>query len=334
LTLKGSFGVPPSPSGRISVPFDLVAQTISRGRKAGTSGSMALKGKLALDNFQFAGLDAAAAVRTPALASLDPILGRSLPALTDVRFDGRVVIPAKAGPVRFVGARLQTQEGDVSGDGTIERGADLALTAKLHADRIDLDKVLGLAGIGSAAVSEHPAGSVIPDMSLPWAALRGPTLDISGSVGALTYQGEAFQNLDFALHLKGGRISLGELNVPLPGGPLAISVTADASTDPGAATFAMQAPTLPLALIARTAGLSDPVQGLARIEVQLRGAGRSAHELAASLEGPFSVTVLGGTLSNAAFLKLVSGSLDALGIAVPAQGETTLHCLGLGRVLN
>jgi AsmA protein len=171
-------------------------------------------------------------------------------------------------------------------------------------------------------------------MSLPWAALRGPTLDISGSVGALTYQGEAFQNLDFALHLKGGRISLGELNVPLPGGPLAISVTADASTDPGAATFAMQAPTLPLALIARTAGLSDPVQGLARIEVQLRGAGRSAHELAASLEGPFSVTVLGGTLSNAAFLKLVSGSLDALGIAVPAQGETTLHCLGLVGVVS
>jgi AsmA protein len=334
LTLKGSFGVPPSPSGRISVPIDLIAQTISSGGTAAASGSVALKGKLALNKFQFAGLDATAAVRTPALASLDPILARSLPALTDVRFDGRVVIPAKAGPMRFVGARLQTQEGDVSGDGTIERGADLALTVKLHANRIDLDKVLGLAGIGSAAVSEHPAGSVIPDTPLPWAALRGPTLDISGSVGVLTYQGDAFQNLDFALHLKGSRISLGKLKLSLPGGPLALSMTADASTDPGAATLSVQAPTLPLALIARTAGLSDSVQGVARIEVQLRGTGRSAHELAASLEGPFSVTVLGGALSNAAFVKLASASLDALGIAVPARGETTLHCLGLVGVVS
>jgi uncharacterized protein involved in outer membrane biogenesis len=329
--LKGTFGVPKTPDGVVSVPIDLVAQaTASGGKAAGAvNGNVAMQGKLALDNFQFGGLDATATVRTAALASLQPLLATSLPALTDVQFQGRVVIPAKAGSVRFIGAKLQTHEGDIGGDGTIERGADLALKAKLHANRIDIDTVLALAGFKSAAVSERTAGPVIPDTPLPWAALRGSSLDISGSIGTLTYQGQAFQNLDFAVQLKGGRIPLGTLNLSLPGGPLALSVTADASTDAASATLSVHAPRLPLALIARTAGMSDPVQGTAQIDAQLRGNGRSAHDLAASLDGPFSATLFGGQLSNTAFAKLLSAYLDALGIAVPAQGETTLRCLGL-----
>ncbi len=34
-------------------------------------------------------------------------------------------------------------------------------------------------------------------------------------------------------------------------------------------------------------------------------------------------------MSNAALIKLASASLDALGIKVPAQGETALRCLGV-----
>jgi len=37
----------------------------------------------------------------------------------------------------------------------------------------------------------------------------------------------------------------------------------------------------------------------------------------------------GGSLSNAALIKLSSASLKALGIDVPTQGETAIHCFGL-----
>ena len=37
----------------------------------------------------------------------------------------------------------------------------------------------------------------------------------------------------------------------------------------------------------------------------------------------------GGSLSNAALLKLTSAALEALSITVPAAGETAIHCLGL-----
>jgi hypothetical protein len=51
--------------------------------------------------------------------------------------------------------------------------------------------------------------------------------------------------------------------------------------------------------------------------------------VAASLDGTVSASTIGGRLSNAAFIKLTAASLDALGIQVPAEGETTLRCLGL-----
>ena len=42
-----------------------------------------------------------------------------------------------------------------------------------------------------------------------------------------------------------------------------------------------------------------------------------------------SAILVGGRMTNAAFIMLTSASLEALGINVPAQGETTLRCLGL-----
>jgi len=50
--LKGTFGVPKTPDGVVSVPIDLVAQaTASGGKAAGAvNGNVAMQGKLALDN--------------------------------------------------------------------------------------------------------------------------------------------------------------------------------------------------------------------------------------------------------------------------------------------
>lgn len=329
-TLKGAFGVPPSPEGAIAVPIDLVAQAVPGAGTTTARGSVAVKGNLAFNDFQFAGLDATTSLRTPELTSWQPLLGIAPPALNDVQFDSRLVIPAMPGPIRFVGAKLQTREGDLSGDGTVARAPNLTLTAILHANQMNLDTVLSMAGLTpAAAASQSPTGLVIPDTQLPWSALRGPVLDLSGSIGTLSYQGEAFRNLSLTVQLKAGHLSTGRLVMALPGGPLNLSMTADASNDAGSATLSLSAPSLPLAFLVHAAGIATPVQGTAKVDAQLHGRGRTAHELAASLEGPFSVTALEGKLSNAAFTKLAAASLDALGITVPAQGETALHCLGL-----
>ena len=332
-TAGGTFGVPLRPDGRVRLPMDLAIKfASSKGKEAPAGiGSLDLKGELTLDTLRFDGLDTTAALRAPALAAFRPALARSLPALTDVRFDGRLAIPPKAGSVSFKGARLVSHEGDIAGDGTIGGGAGLALDAKLHAARLDLDAMLEAFGMGLAAApaTGGNTGPMNPDTPLPWAALRGPSINLSGDIDAMTFQGQAWRKVELALRLKEGRMQVGPARLALPEGPLEVSLTADASGNAVPVSLTMHAPGFPLALIARYADVPGQVSGTVRIDARLRGMGQSARDLAASLDGPFSLTAMGGRLSNAAFAKLASASLDALGIKAPDQGETEIRCLGL-----
>ena len=326
----GTVGVPVHADGRATLPVDLTFHGAPAGGKA-ASGSLAIKGSLAVNKLGFEGLDAAAALQTPALAALRPVLSPGLPALTGVAFDGRLTVPAHAGSIRFKDAALRSDQGDIAGDGTLGLGAPRTLEARLRSAALDMDAALQAFGV-TLATPSAPAGktgAMIPDTPLPWAMLRGPILDIAGSIGAMTFQDQVWRGVDYAAQLKGGRLHSGSVKLAMPGGPAAVTMTADASGSPVPVSLSVHAPAVPLALIARHAGLPGPVSGTARIEAQLHGAGRTLRALAATLDGPVSVTSTGGRMSNAAFLQLTSSALGALGIKVPAQGETALRCLGV-----
>ena len=331
--IDGTFGLPMHPNGRVSLPVDLQFNTREdAGIPAGTAvGSLALKGKLTLDSLRFGGLDATAAVRAPKLAAFRQVLAHKLPELRDVQFNGHVTIPAKAESLGFKDAKLLTHAGDLTGDGTFSLDAGMSLNARLHSTRLDMDAMLEAFEVRLAPpVGPGGAnGSVISDTALPWVALRGPAVNLSASIGELTFYQQNWQKVDLALQLKGGRVQAGTVKLALPGGPLEILVAADASKDSVPVSLSVHAPAVPLALLAHYAGVAGQVDGAVRIEAQLRGRGHSLHELAASLDGPFSATVIGGRMSNTAFVKLTSPSLEALGIRVPPQGETVIRCIGL-----
>ena len=329
-TLGGTLRVPLHPDGRESLDLDLKARAAA-GRGKAADGSLGLKGRLTLDALRFRGLDAVATLRTPALEAFQPLLSRRLPALTDVQFDGRLSVPAEAGSIGFHDAKLLTHAGDLAGDGTIGLGVAIAVDAKLRATKLDLSAVLKAFGIDQVVpvVAASTTGPLIPVAPLPWAALRGPTIDFTGSIAELTFQDQVWRQVELALQLKGGRMQVGTLKLALPGGPLDMSVTADASADPVPVSMAVHAPSVPLALVARYAALPGQASGTMQIDAQLRATGQSAHDMAASLDGAISASAIGGQLSNAGFIKLTATSLDALGIHVPLQGETTLGCLAL-----
>lgn len=329
-TVAGSVGVPPHPDGHVSIPVDLKFHGAPAGGKA-ASGTLALAGTLALRALGFDGLDVTATLRTPALAALRPMLAQGLPALTGVEFQGHLAMPADAASVRFKDARLRSDEGDVAGEGTLGLGATRVVNARLHSGTLDMDAMLEAFGVKLAlrAAPAGIAGPVVPDAPLPWALLRGPTLDITGSIGAMTFLNEAWPAVELALRVKGGRMQVGSVRLALPAGPVVMSMTADASANPVPVSLSVHAPGIPLALFARYAGLPGQVSGTARVEANLRGSGRTVRDLAASLDGPVLVAAVGGRISNAALIRLASASLDALGIKVPAQGETALRCLGL-----
>lgn len=328
--LQGAFGVPTHPDGAVTVPVELRIDAASQAANP-VRGSLALNGKLTLETLRFAGLETAATLRTPALAGLRPVLGQQMPALTDVRFDGQLAIPAGPGPVRVTGAKLVTKQGDIEGDGIVDLDEAVTLAGKWHSDNIDLDAVLEAFGIDLAmpAGPSAKSGPLIPDTKLPWAALHGPTLDLNAAGGLVKFQDQLWHNVQFALQLKGGRLQIGPLKLALPAGPLGFSMTVDASVAAAPISVSLSAPAFPLALVARYAGLPGPVAGTAQVQAQLHAAGQTVRDLAASLTGPVSIAAVNGQFSNAALIDLTSAALDALGIRVPAQGQTRLTCLGL-----
>ncbi len=334
-TATGTVGVPLHPDARGALPLEMKIQGAHPGGKPASasqgSASLAIKGTLGINHLGFDGLDAAATLHTPALAALRPVLTPALPALTGVALDGHLTVPANAASIRLKDASLRSDQGDIAGEATLGLAAARSLQARLQSGTLDLDATLQAFGI-TPALPSAPAGKtgpMIPDAPLPLAMLHGPTLDIAASIGTLTFLDQAWHGVDVAVQLKGGRLHAGPLKLAMPGGPAVLTLTADASGSAVPVSLELHAPALPLALVARHAGLPGPVTGAARIEAQLHATGRSLRALASTLDGPVSVTSTGGQMTNAAFLQLTAAALGALGIHVPAQGETALRCLGV-----
>jgi uncharacterized protein involved in outer membrane biogenesis len=315
-TVGGNFGVPEHPDGRVSIPIDL---TVTAKGKA--AGSVAAKGKLGLNTGQFDGLDAAVALRAPALGAFAPLA--ALPAFTQVALDSQVVVPASLASLTLRGAKLSTHEAEIAGDATIGLGGAVAVDGKLQAARLDGTALMAIFGL-DASPGRAKSGHVISDTDLSWTGLRGKTISLTASIAALDFARQAWRNLNLTVQLKNGRLQLG-----LPGAPLDAALTVDAASETPRISLAMHAPSLPLALIALPADLPGAIDGNVHIEAQLRAAGKSPHELAASLDGPFAATMVHGSLSNTALVELAAAALRALNIKVPPQGETTIHCLGL-----
>jgi hypothetical protein len=332
-TFAGTFELPEQLDGRFSTPIDLKARMAAGETQASASadGSLALKGRLTLDAGSFDGLDATVGLRLPTLAAY-PVLSRELPALTDVSLSGRVIIPADLGSLRLRGAALSAHELDVIGDVSIGLAAPLALNGRLRATRLDMDALLAASGadwVAPGARTADRGGPVIPNTPLPWAMLRGKTIHLSASFAALTFGRQVWRDVDFALQLADGRLQVNPLRLTLPRGPMEMWLSAEASKQDGSVSLTLHAPGIPVALLARYAGLPGDAGGDLHIDMQLKARGNSPHDLAASLDGPLTATMIHGSLGNAALIELASASLQALGIEVPAQGETAIRCFGI-----
>ena len=169
--------------------IDLNAQMAAGGTKGSADGTLALKGRLALDAGSFDGLDATVGLRLPALGALQSVLSQALPALTEVSLGGRLSIPADYGSVRLRGATLSAHELQVAGDLTVGLASAMAIDGLLRATRLDLDALLAASGanwVPPGARSADAGGPVIPNTPLPWAILRGKTVQLTASIAALT----------------------------------------------------------------------------------------------------------------------------------------------------
>ena len=333
-TFGGTVGVPEHLTARFSTQVDLTVRgaVSAKGAPPAAQSDLAIKGQLSVIAGRFGGLDAMVRLHAPSLAAWQPMLSQTLPALENVSLQGRLGLPADMRSIRLQKASLSAAAFDITGDASIGLGVAPSLEGALHADRLDLDALLDAlpdAGPSAGAPPAKVAARVFPDTKLPWAMLRGSRVDVTASIAAVTLKRQVWHDASFALKLADGRLQLDRFRLALPSGPLEMQASADASRQELPLSLSLHAPGIPLALVAREAGLPGQATGALRVATQLEAKGSSFHDLAASLDGPFSATLTHGSLSNAALRELASASLEALGIQVPEQGETAIHCFGL-----
>lgn len=317
-TLSGTVGVPEYPDRPDSIPLDLHVS-------APGLDQLSLVGHLATRNLGFDGLDARMTLDS---ASLIPFrtLSPFFPAITDLSMHANLSVPADMHAVHVHDLALQSAQTVTSGDVDIDLGLIPFLHATIHAARIDLDALL------PAAKSTLPlaAGPIFPTAPLGWSMLRDMDLDLDAHFDTLTYRKRVWQDPSLEAHLVGARLNIKQFHLVLPGGaPIDGSLTADANTSPPRVALIVHAPAIPLSLIMTAAELPGPMVGSLAVDAQLQATGLSPHALAAALDGPISLTSVGGSLSDAALVELAGSPLAALGIKVPPDGQTSIRCFGL-----
>lgn len=337
----GSAAMPDRLDGRISsqvaLALSVPASTGGKAGKAALAGTQgSLKGTLGLDAGRFDGLDAKVELRLPSLAALRivvPSMPPDLPSLTAMSFDGQVKLPADLADAEMRDGTLASHEAELSGSTRVQLRGALGIKADLLASRLDLDALMNRAD--SPARKDNGNGPVFSNTQLPWEMLRNRTLDLSLAAKTVTFLHRSWHDVVLATTVAGGRLRVPQARLAFPGGPLEMTMSADAAGRDPSVELSVHTAAIPLALLAGAAGLPGGAAGTLRVETDLSAHGSSAHDLAATLDGPFAVTMIGGRVTDAALLDLAGPALKQLNIAVPADGETTIRCLGLvGRFKN
>ena len=295
------------------------------GAKATVAGTLAAQGS---------GLDATVAAQLPYLARVAALVGHA-PALPGaIALDGHLAATRER--AAMTGMHLAMPGGDLAGDLAWTQGARPLLTGNLASKQLDLATLRSLLATlqapATAAVPSSAAAApgpkpihIIPDQPLPFAGLRQMDADLELRVAQLAHPG--LRNLSTHMLLQNGRLALDPLSADA-GGTLAGSVQIDTRPEAPTVAVVLHAPALSVASLLQAGGLAAAATGELAVNADLHGAGRTPHELAATLGGTATLASNGANF-NEAVLAGVLGALHLPAVSL-GNGTASLRCLSLG----
>jgi uncharacterized protein involved in outer membrane biogenesis len=345
LHLAGQFGAAslllPTSGKAEPFPLDLAAEV--------AGGSVTLKGSIAAPLIP-SGLDLAISAQIPQLAPLSPLVGRTLPALGNVAFDGRVT-DSRGGYAEAVALHdftLRLPHADLGGDLDFALGGSLGGRPTLHgtltAKSIDLDALRDtLAATAAPATAAPPqapstpppaaapaASRLIPDTKMKLDDLTRANADLRFSVGELRAGGVVYADVAGHLNLQDGHLALDPFTGRTQAGGFDMKLGLDAEGAAPPASLSLDMPGLPLQSLFAVLNLPGEVTGTVEVDADLHGVGATPHALAAGLDGHLALLMTDGELDNQLLTAALGGVLRAA--KLPADlggGRTKLRCLAV-----
>lgn len=322
--------------------------TISAAARVGkalfnVAGGMASPSKLA-------GVAMKLSATIPNLAKLSDLAGAELPAWTNIGISGLLTDPGGQSLTRAValnGLAVSSTQAQFGGAFSLTLGPRPDLQAVIHASRVDLSGLLGAArqrpappaSSGSsptpapagqphpAPAPANPAGStgVIPTAPLPFNLLRAADGNVELTIDKLTYAGANYQALTAHALLRNGVLTVRPISGELPGGPVSGALMVNAASNPPSIRLVEQAPAFRLGPLLRLLGEPGSAAATVQLYANLAGAGSTAHDIAASLNGTLGVSTVNGEIDGALLDHLLTAAGLPAGIA-GAQGPVQLRC--------
>ncbi|MCR9222214.1 MAG: AsmA family protein [Alphaproteobacteria bacterium] len=279
---------------------------------------------------QGAGADLSFALVSPDLSVLSGVAGASVPAIGPVDVTGALTAGANE-PVTLEPFTAKIGGSDLSGSVVADLGGAVPkITGRLSSQRFDTADVTGggqpggqpgaqaggaaggqSAGAGDAAPADD--GRVIPGDPLPLDGLKAVDADLRYTAQTLVANGSVFDNLQLALALAGGRLSIDTLTADVGAGALDGTVVLDGSVAPAPLTIALTGEDLDLGALGGAAGLKDKLEGPLDLSIDLKGQGGSPRDIAASLNGAFSAVIVDSRVRRQAVEDAMGPGLAQLG---------------------
>lgn len=285
------------------------------------------------------------ALRAPDTAPLLRAAVWPAPRLTEAALSTR--LDARADSIRLSGMALQSREAVLEGAGELAfRGGRPSLSGNWRATWLDLDGLLRPppAEAASGGAAEPPAvpprppvptgangpRRVIPDLPLPFAALRGADAALDIAVAELILGGVTYRDGLASLRLEDGRLEIAPLALSLPGGRLAGRLAADATAEPPrlAATLRHEGAGLDLRPLMQGFRVPGQASGFLELDADLAGTGSNLRAVAASLGGHFGLALADGQVDGRVLDRL-GGELRRLLLPSLPEGGIALRCVAL-----
>ena len=230
----------------------------------------------------------------------------------------------------FDSFQARLADSDVAGTITLSTGDRPRVTAELTSSKLDLDALLaknqsaGQAVAGAADAGEaggaprQAAGPRRIFSDAPWdlAALDAADADVSLTVADLRYGGLAMRDAVLGLKLDHGVLKIDPLRAGLADGAINGKLELHSRAQPVKLRLALHLRDVDLAAIKPLFDLSEVVNGPLDLDVSLAGQGRTAHEIAASLNGRIDLVIGAGAIPNA-YVDLIAA--DLLRFIVPGS---------------
>ncbi|HTO81565.1 MAG TPA: AsmA-like C-terminal region-containing protein, partial [Methylomirabilota bacterium] len=257
----------------------------------------------------------------PSLAGLGAMLSEDLPAAGPVRF-AAVVENADRG-IRFRDLSLQIRQSDASGSLIVQPGApNWQIDAAMKSNHLDLADLRTTAAPAIASDDRHVfAADPYP---LEW--IGHIDAMVKWTAGQVVAGNAALTSVDTEGTIKTGRLTLASLRF----GYLEGEVAAKGSLDASAATPEWQLQASARHMIAgealkRLLGIDMISGGTADIDLNAAARGRSARDLASTVDGTATANMGGGRIKDGLMRLLLTDPVQA--VSLGGNGAAELQCL-------